>query len=228
MSEKDFFMTGPKPLGSPKTFLEGINALANGRGQAVNVDKLPDGQEKQELGAIVDTFTRGVAQLRDRSRFQNPIINALAEDTWRICNNRIVPCALMPNNPVVEISFVMTGVSKDDLKAAILLPENYPIQFAKDPLYCLGGICFVSSQVRDFYNQRTKQDSSNLIHHRAKMYEAIFLQFVRSLGHLTFNKYQRQVMAEFPNGLVTSLVYQTTEAPPDGNEWACHLPIRPT
>lgn len=213
---------GPTPFGKPDDFAKAMASMGTPDG-AVQLDELyaatkdmPEAARKVylQIRAQVDTFTNGVAILKNPDYVPLPSINALMQDTWNICNHSIVPAGMLPSNPVPSLSFVMM-IRDNKPTATLLIPENYKSQFEQDPIFVLGGIVYNGSHCRDYFNGLFKPGANHaVIQRRARMYEAEFLLHMRVTG-AALNEYQKTVCGDFPLGLATDpeLLYDSQPTP---------------
>ena len=169
------------------------------------VETLADDDPRKASGvAVGNLVTQTVGGLRDL--FPNRWINDLMGIVWDIIGRRIVPAAV---GPTATPSMAVHGY-----KAIILLPQTWPAMMAQDPIMQVGAMVFVGSQARDFHRGLIRSIAgSEMAKMRAKAYEAEYLKTCLSLsiGSPTFNEYQREVLAMFPNGLTSrpDLAYES-------------------
>lgn len=209
---------GPLPYGKPEDLTSAIDSMLKGEA-AISMDdiaSMPEGAQRvmMQAQAQADIFTSGVAMLISNLYDAIPRVQSLLKDVWNIVNHRIVQVTMLPSNPVPHLSFVCAGKTKDELMGLILIPENYRKQFERDPLFILGGIVFVGSQTRDFYNGKINVENPKETADRARMYEAEYLLYIQQLGR-PLNDYQLDVVAAFPKGLETrpELLYTPQPTP---------------
>lgn len=182
-----------------------------------HIDKLPDDDPKKRVGQLIgETVTSGVDFLR--SVFPNEAVQKLMKLVWDIIGHKITPIALGPQVP--SISLAVFG-SPALPQAAIFLPHNWLDDVKADPVLQMGALVFVGSQALDFYNQKVgrapAQGPESV--RRARAYEAEYLLTVKKMGPQTkFNDYQKKVLDDFPEGILTpairDLLYQSREFVP--------------
>jgi hypothetical protein len=218
----------PKSAGDPKQLAASLAAMD--AGVAVDARTLPSDDEfRVHAEAQVKYWTQTVGFLKTPQLHPHPQLNSLMQDAWNICNNQIVRCSILPQNPVPSLSFTFFGnATKSTGQGLILFPNDYEQQFRKDAIYCMGGVVFVASQVVDYYNQKFTPDEVQKVPERAKMWEAEFLLtikraladekavgFPKAERNYQFNEYQIDVLNRFPQGIksVPELLYEREQTP---------------
>ena len=85
----------------------------------------------------------------------------------------------------------------------ILVPMTFPDLCKKDSTMQLGALVFNASKARDFYHNKLADFRAT--QSRAYAYEAEYLLTAQKLWaqHFDPNKYQKKVMTEYPEGLVS-------------------------
>lgn len=152
-----------------------------------------------------------------RLKFPNPVVMGVTSLMWRLIGNKMILSASMN---VPTISFTMMGGPGKKPAAFVLCPPLWNEMLEQDYIYQLGGVVFCASQCCDFYNEKFQHQQNNPIglqdqdvQRRAWAYEAEYLNVVKEhLPEHQFNDYQKKVMEEFPNGLLSlpeNLVYQS-------------------
>jgi hypothetical protein len=149
---------------------------------------------------IANKFSEMVDKLRSSS---NPRLAALGKLTWRLVGNRVVPFAVSEDVKVIGLGIIVRG----DIKLGVIMaPMDWLEQIESNPVNAMGGVVFVSSKARDYWNGKivvpSEEDEC-----RAIAYEA---EYLLTNPNLVPNDYQQKVLDKFPNGLASApeLVYQ--------------------
>ncbi len=157
--------------------------------------------EYQDIGS---RFTEMVDLLK---RNPNPKLAMLGKLTWRLVGNKIINVAVV--EAATSLSFAVMKSKKDELIRGIAVcPTNWIQQISDNSFYCMGGLVFVCSQCRDFWNGKFNYDGDNSsVIERAIAYEAEFLKDFERIKSL--NEYQKKVLNRYPKGLnsVPNLIY---------------------
>lgn len=119
----------------------------------------PDRKQREDSNRIVFFFDTAVDALRS-PLFPNVPVNEAVTLMWRLIGNRMIPSAA---GPVPTLSFTALGNDPKHLNAAVLVPANWPDLVAQNYKYQLGGIVFVASQCRDWYNGKLIVKPENLV-----------------------------------------------------------------
>lgn len=163
----------------------------------VHVKDLPEGDPLRAKGEeFGDRFTEGVAFLK---RFPNENIARLMSLVWDIVGHRVVPVALGPG--VVSLTFgaLKKGPKVDGI---IFVPPKWNELLQRDPVFQVGALVFVGSQVVDFYNERLYEGVIMQI--RARAYEAEYLREIQRMSpKYALNEYQEELLRQFPDGLLS-------------------------
>lgn len=172
----------------------------------------PDRKQREDSNRIVFFFDAAVDALRS-PLFPNVPVNEAVTLMWRLIGNRMIPSAA---GPVPTLSFTALGNDPKHLNAAVLIPANWPDLIAQNYKYQLGGIVFVASQCRDWYNGKLIVKPEDLRHpdvvRRAECYEASYLRTVLEQDpNYQLNGYQKHVLEVAPNGLLSlgNLAYES-------------------
>lgn len=176
------------------------------------IGHLSANQELRDISRdIVLFFDAAVDALR--STFPNRHINELVTLMWRLIGNQMI---LSASGPVPTLSFTALGHSLEDLQAVVLIPPKWPESVANNYYFELGGLVFVASQCRDWYNGRLKVTPNSLgspeVVRRAYCYEAEYLlTLLGQVPDYQLNKYQRQVLEGAPKGVASmgGLAYES-------------------
>lgn len=161
------------------------------------------------MRAMGDLFTTGVAVLC--ARFPNPRIATLMRQVWDLVGHKIVPAVL--GVPVASLHLAVVPDGGGQLVARILVPEDWPAMAAKDAILQYGALVWTGSLAVDFYNDRYVPPDAL---RRAYAHEAEFYLALKRLDPTWRpNPYQRQVLADYPQGLdspqVQGLLYEPRE-----------------
>jgi len=132
-------------------------------------------------------------------------ISEMTTCMWKIVGSKYVTVGMI--SFVESVSFFY---SKKDgvVVSAVAIPTNWIAKFNEDPIHGTGALVFASSQAVDSYNDRFGIDSNEKIKNRARAFEAQYLHEIRKSlsgrsGVWTPNKYQKDLMEAFPEGLVS-------------------------
>jgi hypothetical protein len=185
--------------------------------EVIDADKLPTDDPIYIKGkALGDKFSELVDLLRTN---KNPRLAMLGTLIWRLVGNHVIPVAMVEGIPTLSFTALRNPAG---IMGMVICPEDWLEQIEANPLYCMGGIVFVASQCRDFWNGKIlypaqDQDQSAtfgpgpqiatdpIVLKRAFAYEAEYLHSIFPSGDLKPNDYQSKVMAAYPKGLDTSL-----------------------
>ena len=152
---------------------------------------------------VESLFSGGVEFLK--SRLPNSAIKRMALVAYDILSYGIIPTCL--RIPVPSMTFIVEGTLKAP-QAVIAIPRAWSSMIRKDPLSQLGAVAFICSQAVDYYHDRLSLDPDS-IRLRAHAYEAEYLNTIRVLApQWELNRYQLQVLEEFPEGIATPKVHR--------------------
>jgi hypothetical protein len=153
---------------------------------------------------IGDSITDIVGTLRANHLFPNKSINELMILVWDLFGKRVVP--MVAHGSVSTISFALVGNHQKRI-GMVMVPFTWMDQLMADPLGCGGGVVFVGSQARDYYNMRLyEQEHSKEVQDRAKAYEAEYLLAILEMRknqglEYKLNNYQKSILDQFPKGI---------------------------
>lgn len=131
--------------------------------------------------------------------FNNNYVGNLASYAWDLFHNHHAMMAFGPNVPSLSVSI---KISNEGKRSLVIPPKNWPDMIAKDSVFQLGAVIYVSSQVIDAYNDKLEDAPK-----RAASYESEYLLSLKNTGFNQFNEYQRGIIRDFPNGIEKSLLY---------------------
>lgn len=178
---------------------------------------LPPGELKRNAQRAEACITFGVGFLA--RNHPSPAIRALMALTYELLGAKVVEQlvwnAPLPNGqPIETVHFLVVSKGQEKkLAGALLFPLDYADRTEKAPFFHLGGLVYVASQVADFWSDKfsvaTARQDSRDAYNRARIHEAEYLIGLTGVDPL--NKYQRGVVAEYPQGVATpkaeSLLY---------------------
>lgn len=154
--------------------------------------------EKKELISFFEStekvFFEGIDTLK---KFDHNLLVDLAEYVSSIFQNRYAEFAI---GDVPSLTMAVLG-TEDEAMHFVIAPPNWMLMCSQEPHHHFGSIVFCISQVADFYNGMMGDES---VLRRARAFE---VEYLNSLPNITLNPYQRELLAEFPNGMEPSLVY---------------------
>lgn len=165
----------------------------------VNIDQLSADDPVRVLGQqISDKFTEMVDCLRT---FPNDHLAMLGRLVWRLVGNRVIQVTFME---VPTISFAVARQS-NRLMGMVICPNNWLDQVKANPNFCMGGLVFVGSQCRDFWNGKLGIDSR--IMDRADAYEA---EYLLNSPSTVLSAHEAHLIQRYPKGLdsVRELIYE--------------------
>jgi hypothetical protein len=174
-------------------------------GETVCVEDLPPTDDLvRKTKNLGDTFTEMVDVLRS-DNLQPEKIRQLGALLWCLVGSRITPLACGPNLP--SLHFWAEKKSEKSL-ACIMCPPTWMQMVKKDPFLQFGGLVFVGSQARDYYNGKLdRQSDGPLVMERSRAFEAEYLHFLASCDFdvpiFMPNDYQKEVMKRYPKGLAS-------------------------
>jgi len=165
-------------------------------------EQMADDDPVKVLGTkISKKFSEMVDKLRSSS---NPRLAALGKLTWRLVGNRVVPFAVSQEIKVIGLGIIVRG----DVKLGVIMaPMDWLERVENNPVNAMGGVVFVSSKARDYWNGKIVTVHSEEDECRALAYEA---EYLLTHPNLVPNDYQQKVLNKFPNGLASApeLVYK--------------------
>jgi hypothetical protein len=176
-----------------------------------------------------DYFTFAVDMLR--KAFPNPEIAKLAALEWEMVGNQMTPVALTDQVPTLSFASLgrREGSGIKGLNPAVLVPMNWHEMCNENPIYQLGAVVFVGSQIRDYYNEKIFERE---VVARSFAYEAEYLITMREIiGELKTNAYQDKVLKNYPAGLASlppGVQYQSKPWVKGETSGAFTPPIDPT
>ncbi len=145
-------------------------------------------------------FTFAVDLLR--STFPNESIRELTALEWEMVGHQMTPFAVLEKVPT--LSFASLGKQQSEgikgLNPVVLSPLKWHEMFNENPVYQLGAVVFVGSQIRDYYNEKIFERA---VVARAHAYEAEYLITMRQFGSLSLNDYQENILEKYPAGLAS-------------------------
>ena len=151
--------------------------------------------------AIRETFTGGILLLKDR--FPNRGVRDLMSLYMDLLEGHVVSVGLGPSGSTISFVVFSEKDSPDEKKGAVLLPPNWAEDFPKKPIFQLGSLVFIASQVVDFYNDRVTDDSCCL----AEAWEAEYLFEIPALiPDWIPLSYQKVIMRDHPKGIESESV----------------------
>lgn len=187
-------------------------------GETLYLDDLPDGEDKQTGKGVEVLFTSMVELLSSFEGCPSNSINSLLILLWNLCHYKIVMQASVDwsiisqvMNLPVDSAFAFICEKQGDKEVPIVLVNKDLVKLFKErPIYHCGGMVFVASQCRDFYNGKLFETSNlqqNYDRTRARSlsYEAEFLitmKYNTPLGiPFSLDDYQKWVLNKYPDGL---------------------------
>lgn len=177
----------------------------------VNVDDMPvEDPVAQNARVCARMFTNGVDVLR--GLVASPAVRKLAHLMWDLVGSQQVQVCVTEEVPTVSFAALrQQGVDQ----GLVLLPTRWPQMVADDWLMQLGAILYVGVQVVDFCNDQLTDRIA--AYRRRAAYEAELLLTIQRI-HPTWepNTYQKQVIAENPDGIRSHgvLLYEPRSALP--------------
>ncbi|GIW63754.1 MAG: hypothetical protein KatS3mg091_556 [Patescibacteria group bacterium] len=159
---------------------------------------------EEYLNRMVEVFDSLVDFLRNPDKFPDPQINQLVTLLWSLIGNKDITVVLDQWN-FPSVSFAVLG-NNIEQQPILIIPRDFIIKVAEDPVFQLGMIVYMASQARDFYTGKIKEGSSDILTRRARAWEAQALLTLEEMAQkegvqLTLNKYQLEILQENPNGL---------------------------
>lgn len=194
-----------------------VQALAGFLSDGMWAEKSSNAGEREAGEKNGKSFTIIVDMLR--KDFPDQRIRDLASDLWNLVNNMIVPTVMIPNFKYTQsISFMALG-SKDGTTAkngSIIVPVEYYKLIRSNPIMAAGGVLFVASQARDYWNG--KLSDPDAVVKRSKAYEATYLHLVLKMplaSNYTPTSYQQDIIKAYPGGLddIAELLYECQSTP---------------
>lgn len=187
-------------------------------GEKVYLDDLPDGEDKQIGKGVEGLFTSMVELLASFEGCPNNSINSLLRLLWNLCHHRMVMQASTDWDMVskamnlpTDSAFAFICEKHGNKEVPIILVNKDLVKLVKErPIYHSGGMVFVASQCRDFYNGKLfdisdLKQSYERTKARSFAYEAEFLITMKYNTPpgipFSLNDYQKWVLSQYPDGL---------------------------
>lgn len=177
-----------------------------------------DDPRKQTAALNSGVFTILVDQLR--KSFPDEEIRMLCSDLWNLCNNQIMPVVMLEPGILTTITLLGMGKKVDGkvvmTSASIGLPDNYYQMALENSTLQMGGIVYIASQARDFWNKKTADPM--MVQKRAKAYEVTYiLETQKLMPEYVCNEYQKSCIETTPNGIkdIMELLYESQPTPPE-------------
>lgn len=150
---------------------------------------------------------------------RSPLIKDACDLLFQLVGAKITPVAA--TNAVDSLHFFAESKDKEftQARAFILLPVNFAQMGVMFPPLHLGGIVYIASKAKDYWNRKINEDTDK----RAISMEAEFLhtlfkdhpQLVESGAYPT--PYQAKVLKKYPEGIGSALDYHYKTRPFDEN-----------
>lgn len=119
--------------------------------------------------------------------------------------NYITPVALTPS---VQSLLFYCEQRKNKTVCFIMCPSNWHEMLLKDPFMQMGGLVFIASQAKDYWNLRLSSQYENRkeeIKNRARSYEAELLNYFAKYKSEKFsaNDWQKETIKLYPGGIMS-------------------------
>lgn len=152
----------------------------------------------------IKTFESLLGFLKGPETFPNQEVNKLAQLAWSLIGNREIPATLDIEGKVSTTTFIVAGNNREQTPL-LILPKRFIIQASENPIFQLGMMAFMESQMRDFYTGKIREGSETM-NRRSRAWEAEVLLTLRQMAsneglNLNFNAYQSAVLSENPKGI---------------------------
>jgi hypothetical protein len=169
-----------------------------------HIEDVPDDQNTVAK-RIEGEFTDLVAYLKNPEHINCPPINKLIGLFEKLVGNYITPVALTPS---VQSLLFYCEQRKNKTVCFIMCPSNWHEMLLKDPFMQMGGLVFIASQAKDYWNLRLSSQYENRkeeIKNRARSYEAELLNYFAKYKSEKFsaNDWQKETIKLYPGGIMS-------------------------
>lgn len=169
----------------------------------------PEGKKlKKDCAAIGANIKQLFEKMKEPKQLPVPAVNAVMWLLGDMLSTDMVRVAVTPQAKTVK--FLMTG-EKEDRRGMVLVPANWLDLMNTIPTVLMGGLAYVASEAKDFYNDRLKSEvdiayekncGKNAVVCRSLCHEAeLYLWLSKNDSEFSPNEYQAKIMGEYPNGI---------------------------
>lgn len=160
------------------------------------------GDQEAIAKRIEGEFTDLVAYLKSPKQIDNPSINKLMSLFESLVGNLVTPVAL---TNIQSLHFYCEQ-RKNKVVCLVMCPSNWHEMLIEEPFMQMGGLAFIASQAKDYWNHRFTSEfhsQKEQIMKRAQSTEAELLHYFSKNKSDKFvpNDYQKEIMLTYPEGI---------------------------